>query len=358
MSFPCWIWHWARGTAVVGACTSVSARSSCSTASRQLPAWCSRRPSSANGRAAALSPSDGLFGSAFATPSLVMAARTRIDREAREIDFIFSRSDPTLYEPFFTANGIRSPQFEWPLWPRPRAWYVGLIARMAREPEELDSMNPVIRFVVTCALGVAVGGLGCSSSSKSNGNCGSTGGGGIGGGIGGGSASGSCPSSGSSSGGAGTCAAITATTACATCLAQQCCAEASACAADQACVTCDDGCDAAGNCAQCLAQNQAFNNLNTCGTNKCATACGGGGGGSCPAAATDTACDTCEKQSCCTQVVACQNDTACVNVAQSVSQNCGTSLSCAAQEAQQSGDAAAHALVTCLQNSCTTPCGG
>jgi hypothetical protein len=35
-----------------------------------------------------------------------------------------------------------------------------------------------------------------------------------------------------------------------------------------------------------------------------------------------------------------------------------TSLSAAQQQAQQAGDVAAENLVTCLENSCATPCGG
>ncbi|HEY5243716.1 MAG TPA: hypothetical protein VIJ22_19680 [Polyangiaceae bacterium] len=236
-------------------------------------------------------------------------------------------------------------------------------------------MNRIMGLFGASAVVAALAVFGCSSSSGGKGNCGSSGGGGgIGGGIGGGSTSsgGSCSSSGtgsSSSGGGGSCPAITATSTCANCLAAQCCAQATACSNDSTCVTCDDSCNTDGTCTECEQTDTAFGALATCAGNSCASQCGltgssssgsSSGGGQCPAGANDTACDTCTEQNCCAQVMACNADQGCIAAANQITANCGTNatLACAQQTVQASGDTAAENLISCLENSCATPCGG
>jgi hypothetical protein len=58
--------------------------------------------------------------------------------------------------------------------------------------------------------------------------------------------------------------------------------------------------------------------------------------------------------------MACNADTNCVAAANAITANCPSpvTLACAQQQAQASGDPAAENLVSCLQSSCPTPCGG
>ncbi len=144
--------------------------------------------------------------------------------------------------------------------------------------------------------------------------------------------------------------------ACTLCLAQSCCDQTLACEEDSTCIDCLDGCSDQQSCAVCANVDSTATAFFACGNAKCSAQCGTSN--ACPAMAGDTACATCQKQSCCAEVVACSADTQCAALDEQLPTQCGMNLTCDSQAVQQSGNAAAANLLQCVQTSCATACGG
>ncbi|HSY24896.1 MAG TPA: hypothetical protein VK841_22380 [Polyangiaceae bacterium] len=147
-------------------------------------------------------------------------------------------------------------------------------------------------------------------------------------------------------------------TTCETCAAQSCCSQTLSCKDDTTCVECADSCTDSQDCATCSGSDTTASGFFSCLFTKCSAQCGAATN-ACPAMAGDNACATCQKESCCTELVACNADTECVSLSNQLTTQCGDmNLSCDAQVVEQSGDEAAAGLLQCVQTNCSTQCGG
>ncbi len=135
------------------------------------------------------------------------------------------------------------------------------------------------------------------------------------------------PGPASSSSGGGGCSADPADSACVACTKQSCCSTLVPCQSDASCV-CWSGClqqnpNNPQACFGCGNYDQTTTAFVNCASQSCLTACEGGttttttgtsssGGMACAPAAGDTACLSCAKMSCCSQVTACEGDQSCL----------------------------------------------
>lgn len=178
-------------------------------------------------------------------------------------------------------------------------------------------------------------------------------------------------------GGTGSCADFCAKAASASCPSQSTCESDCTTQTSKVPAACSDAWDAV---LQCGATTGSFNSCDSQGKPKlsgcdtetqtfvsCLTSggggggkdAGGGGGGSCGNLQTgNAACDTCMKNSCCTQTAACDSNAACVAILQ-----CFTDDNCSAdacytncENQHTSGVTAEQNMYSCMQNSCASAC--
>jgi hypothetical protein len=206
----------------------------------------------------------------------------------------------------------------------------------------------------------------CSGSSTSGSSTchygGGTGAGGSGGGGGGGST--------------GICAPLSTDTACDTCQDNSCCSQMTACSNQASChslLTCINNCSSGDTTCMNSCQSSYSSGVTTlttfitCVQTSCSASCsqnagsggsGGGTGGACPASSGDTACTTCDKQSCCSQFTACENQPACANLANCITACASGDTTCmnGCETSYPSGASNLTAWVSCLTSSCSASC--
>ncbi len=187
------------------------------------------------------------------------------------------------------------------------------------------------------------------------------------------------------------CSISSTATNCTKCDMQSCCTQFGACMESLGClalVDCISSCTTTTCENNCLTSYPsgvtAFNNWNNCLNNSCNSACSssggsggtggttvhtggtagsssGGAGGStvtCPASSSDSTCTQCDKLDCCSQLSSCSNNTSCVQLSTCVG-NCSDStcdINCAGSYA--AGLASFDTWTICLNNNCSTACGG
>jgi hypothetical protein len=138
-------------------------------------------------------------------------------------------------------------------------------------------------------------------------------------------------------------------------------------------------CDTVINCGNTLAACDTEGQQANCsGSGKCTipggstggsggnggTGLGGAGGstgtgvGPCSPVSTDTACDTCMEQACCSQLTACANQTSCENLASCINNCASGNTTCmnSCDSSYSSGLSTLTSLFTCVEDSCSASC--